>query len=61
MSIKHFPKFENLGILYQFPIIYLSVILTCALMTQVKEFKVKIKNKFYIKSIIFTTLKTLNA
>jgi len=27
---------------------------------QVKEFKMEIKNKFYIESITFTTFKTLN-
>jgi hypothetical protein len=35
--------------------------LTCALRAQVKELKKEIKNKFYIKNIIFATFKTLNA
>jgi len=35
--------------------------LTYALRVQVKEFKIEIKNKFYIKSITFTTFKKLNA
>jgi len=41
--------------------------LSCALKaqvtlkTQVKEFKMEIKNKFYIESITFTTFKILNA
>jgi len=36
--------------------------LTCTtFILKVKEFKMKIKNKFYIKSITFTTFKTLNA
>jgi len=34
--------------------------LTCALRAQVKEFKMEIKNKFYIESIIVTKFKTLN-
>jgi len=33
--------------------------LTCALMTQVKELKIKIKNNFYIKTITFASFKTL--
>jgi hypothetical protein len=41
--------------------IYLRVMLTCALRTQVKELKMEIKNKFYIESTIFATFKTLNA
>jgi len=35
--------------------------LTYALRVQVKEFKIEIKNKFYIKSITFKTFKKLNA
>jgi len=35
--------------------------LTCALRAQVKEFKMEIKNKFYIESITFATFKALNA
>jgi len=35
--------------------------LTCTtFILKVKEFKMKIKNKFYIKSITFTTFKILN-
>jgi len=33
--------------------------LNCTLKTQVKELKIEIKNKFYIKSITFTIFKTL--
>jgi hypothetical protein len=33
--------------------------LTCALRSQVKELKIEIKNKFYIKNITFATFKTL--
>jgi hypothetical protein len=36
-----------------------GVMLTCVLRAQVKE--LKIKNKFYIESITFTTFKVLNA
>ena len=35
--------------------------LTCALRAQVKEFKMEIKNKFYIESVTFATFKTFNA
>lgn len=35
--------------------------LTCALRAQVKELKMEIKNKVYIKRITFATFKTLNA
>jgi len=34
--------------------------LTCALRAQVKELKMKIKNKFYIKNITFAIFKILN-
>jgi len=40
---------------------YFKVMLTCALRAQVKELKIEIKNKFYIKSITFATFKALNA
>lgn len=36
------------------------IILTCVLKVQVKEFKIKFKNKFYIEKIIFKTFKILN-
>jgi len=35
-------------------------LLTYFLRAQVKKLKMKIKNKFYIENIIFTTFKTLN-
>ena len=35
--------------------------LTCVLRAQANEFKIEIKNKFYIKSITFATFKILNA
>jgi len=35
--------------------------LYCALRAQVKEFKIEIKNKFYIENITFSTFKILNA
>jgi len=41
--------------------VYFRVMLICSLITQVKEFKMKIKNNFYIESITFATFKTLNA
>jgi hypothetical protein len=36
------------------------VMLTCALKAQVKELKIEIKNKFFIKNITFSTFEALN-
>jgi len=35
--------------------------LTCALRAHVKELKIELSNKFYIKKLTFETFKTLNA
>jgi len=35
--------------------------LTCVLRAQVKELKIELNNKFYIKKLTFKTFKTLNA